>query len=105
VEGYEIHMGTTERGRDRSAFGSDGAVSDDGLVIGTYMHGLMTNPGAVNALLAFLYKKKGEHFTPVDEHGGHDRYDELAGLFERHVDMEAVLRIFRENPGARISKM
>jgi adenosylcobyric acid synthase len=104
VEGYEIHMGTTERGRDRPAFGSDGAVSDDGIVIGTYMHGLMTNPGAVNALLAFLYKKKGEHFTPIDENARSDRYDELAGLFERHVDMEAVLRIFRENPGARIPK-
>jgi adenosylcobyric acid synthase len=104
VEGYEIHMGTTERGSDRPAFGSDGAVSDDGIVIGTYMHGLLTNPGAVNALLSFLYTKKGEHFTPIEEDGHYDHYDELADLFERHVDMDAVLRIFREKPGARIIK-
>jgi adenosylcobyric acid synthase len=97
VEGYEIHMGTTERGRDRPAFGPDGAVSDDGIVIGTYMHGLLTNPAAVNALLSYLYQKKGETFATIQEDDTYDCYDELAGLFERHIDMDAVLRIFHEN--------
>ena len=58
VEDYEIHMGTTERGRNRPAFGPDGAVSDDGIVIGTYMHGLLTNPAAANALLSYSIRKK-----------------------------------------------
>ncbi|HVP94186.1 MAG TPA: cobyric acid synthase [Methanoregulaceae archaeon] len=104
VEGYEIHMGTTERGHDRPAFDAEGAVSDDGIVIGTYMHGLLTNPGAVNALLSFLYNKKGEHFTPIDKNGHYDHYDELANLFEQHINMDEVVRIFKENPGISISE-
>ena len=64
------------------------------------MHGLLMNPAAINALLSFLYNKKGEHFTPVEINGRYDRYDELANLFERHIDMEALLRIFNERTGA-----
>ena len=36
VKGYEIHMGTTERGRDRPAFGSHRVCPGDGLVIGLH---------------------------------------------------------------------
>ena len=59
VKGYEIHMGTTERGRDRPAFGSDGAVSDDGLVIGTYMHGLLMIPLPLMLSFPSCITKKG----------------------------------------------
>lgn len=96
VEGYEIHMGTTERGRDREAFDSEGAVSDDGIVIGTYMHGLLTNPGAINALLSFLYERKSEYFTPIEEKQPYDPYDELASLFEQCIDMDILVGIFRD---------
>ena len=59
VTGYEIHMGETERGEDAEAFSGDGAVSPDGLVFGTYLHGLFQNEGAVHALLSYLYGRKG----------------------------------------------
>lgn len=92
VTGYEIHMGTTGEGSDGEAFSGDGRVSADGLVFGTYMHGLFLNSSAVNALLSYLYRKKGLPFKPVADDGG-DPYDALAAVFEQHVDMAAIVRL------------
>jgi len=92
VSGYEIHMGITESGRDREALEGDGRVSDDGLVFGTYLHGLFLNPSAVNALLSYLSAKKGLLFTPKSA-GESDPYDVLADLFEEHVDMDAIVAL------------
>jgi adenosylcobyric acid synthase len=89
VTGYEIHMGVTEPGNDREALCGDGMVSADGLVFGTYMHGLFLNPSAVNALLSYLYGKKGMTFTPLPA-GDADPYEALARIFEEHVDMDRV---------------
>ena len=89
ITGYEIHMGTTEPGCDAEALGGDGRVSEDGLVFGTYLHGLFQNPSAANALLTFLYKKKKMPFEPVPL-CSEDPYEVLADLFEKHVDMDAV---------------
>ena len=58
-------MGVTGGGTDREALVGDGRVSDDGLVFGTYMHGLFLNPSAANALLSYLHGKKGLAFAPV----------------------------------------
>ncbi|MFA5220934.1 MAG: cobyric acid synthase [Methanoregula sp.] len=92
VTGYEIHMGTTTAGRDREAFAGDGCASADGLVFGSYMHGLFTNPSAANALLSYLYQKKGLAFVPIPEATG-DPYDALADVFEEHVDMDAIVAL------------
>jgi adenosylcobyric acid synthase len=90
VTGYEIHMGTTEAGTScREAFEGDGLVSSDGLVFGTYMHGLFQNPGAAGALLSYLCAKKGVRFEPIPMISA-DPYETLADLFEKHVDMDAV---------------
>ncbi|MDD1695596.1 MAG: cobyric acid synthase [Methanoregula sp.] len=89
VTGYEIHMGKTESGRNREAFKGDGRVSDDGLVFGTYLHGLFLNPSAANALLSYLYAKKELPFVPIPATGS-DPYEMLADLFEEHVDMDAI---------------
>ena len=89
VTGYEIHMGVTGRGNDHEAFSGDGAVSADGLVFGTYMHGLFLNPSAVNALLSYLYKKRGLPFTYVPDSAS-DPYEALADAFEAHVDMDRI---------------
>ncbi|MGB7787819.1 cobyric acid synthase [Methanoregula sp.] len=95
VTGYEIHMGVTDGGMDREALVGDGRASSDGLVFGTYMHGLFLNPSAANALLAYLYGKKGLAFNPVSSDCA-DPYETLADLFEEHVDMERIVRLVRE---------
>lgn len=92
VTGYEIHMGETEQRSGKEAFSGDGTASPDGLVFGTYMHGLFLNPPAVNALLAFLAAKKGLHYSPVPE-SEPDPYDLLASVFEEHVDVDELVRI------------
>jgi adenosylcobyric acid synthase len=114
VTGYEIHMGETERGVDREAFTGDGAVSPDGLVFGTYLHGLFQNEAAVRALLSYLFRRKGLKpgegipsggtSLPITEGGAgghgekigreHDPYDQLADLFEANLDMAKILSFF-----------
>ncbi|MGB8220306.1 MAG: cobyric acid synthase [Methanoregula sp.] len=95
VTGYEIHMGVTGEGTDREALCGDGRVSADGLVFGTYMHGLFLNPSAVNALLSYLYGKKRLPFIPIVQ-VDNDPYDTLATFFEQHVDMAAILALMKK---------
>jgi adenosylcobyric acid synthase len=92
VSGYEIHMGVTESERNLEALEGDGRVSDDGLVFGTYLHGLFLNPAAVNALLSYLFAKKGLLYIPIPERR-EDPYDALADLYEENVDMDAIVAL------------
>jgi cobyric acid synthase len=39
--------------------------------------------------MSYLYAKKGKHFEPIREREK-DPYDELAEIFEMHVDMDAI---------------
>lgn len=91
VEGYEIHMGESRLGSCRAAFDGDGAVSDDGLVFGTYLHGIFTHPSAAAGLLSYLATKKGLDLR--DEDIVQNPYDELAKLLERHLDMEKIVEL------------
>ncbi|MDD1673689.1 MAG: cobyric acid synthase [Methanomicrobiales archaeon] len=96
VQGYEIHMGETERGDEmRKAFESDGAVSSDGLVIGTYLHGLFRNVSAVNSLLYYLSRRKELSFTFIEDNSC-DPFEDCARLLEDHVNMEKFLSIFHQ---------
>ncbi|MFA4877764.1 MAG: cobyric acid synthase [Methanoregula sp.] len=92
VTGYEIHMGTTSAGTSREALHGDGLASEDGLVFGTYLHGLFQNPGAANALLSYLYARKGLPFVPITT-AESDPYDMLAEIFEQHVDMDRIVSL------------
>jgi adenosylcobyric acid synthase len=94
VTGYEIHMGSTEPGRCREAFHGDGLVSEDGLVFGTYLHGLFLNPSAANALLSYLHEKRGLPYAPIPS-AGEDPYDTLADLFEEYVDMDRIEQLLK----------
>jgi adenosylcobyric acid synthase len=95
VTGYEIHMGVTDPGSNGEALEGDGRVSDDGLVFGTYMHGIFLNPSAANALFSFLFQKKGLAFIPIPENAP-DPYDTLADLFEEYVDMDNVVELLKK---------
>ncbi len=93
VKGYEIHMGETSinprNGSSEHAFGNDGCVSKNGLIIGTYLHGLFENENVRNAFLGYLYKRRGMIFR--DEDKG-DSIEELAGFVEKNVNMELIYR-------------
>jgi cobyric acid synthase CobQ len=93
IRGYEIHMGVTDTQGDNEAFTGEGAVSDDGMVFGTYLHGLFENDTAVGALMTFLYERKGLSFS-FSAPDFSDAYDDLARSFEAHVNMEPILRLF-----------
>jgi len=97
VSGYEIHMGTTDTKECQHAFGTEGAASADGLVFGTYLHGLFLNRTAVDGLLSYLYEKKGVNYTPLPEDYSEftdEAYEKLAHQFERHLDMKAIMAFF-----------
>lgn len=95
IEGYEIHLGLSE-GPDRQrpwfrlADGrEDGAVSDDGLVMGTYLHGAFASDAFRHAFLARLraHRAGGAAYAA----GVDAALDGLAAHLEAHLDLDALL--------------
>lgn len=89
VHGYEIHAGVTT-GPALTApamqldHGPDGAISDDGQIIGTYLHGLFENPDACVTLLKWAGAK---HLSRVDHNARREASIEvLADAVEEHLD-------------------
>ena len=105
VSGYEIHMGRTYR-RDgaTAAFrieerngeateDLDGAISVDGNVVGTMIHGLFENEELRHATLASLARRRGLDWK-AGTIGSHDaEYDRLAAAVRSSLDIEAIKRI------------
>lgn len=107
VDGYEIHMGQTER-----AFGcapafllendtEEGAVSADGTVWGTYLHGLFERPAFRRSWLNTLRARR--HWpllaaTAPEDKGS--RFDLLADAVRSSLDMSAVYGLL-SLPGPR----
>lgn len=89
ISGYEIHMGMTTH-REETAFGDDGAVAKDGLIIGTYLHGIFENENFRNAFLDYLYHHRNLVRGAVSRGKG---FDELAREVERELDMKAIWKM------------
>lgn len=95
VAGYEIHLGRTE-GPDCSrplidiSGRSDGAQSSDGLVGGTYVHGLFADDGFRHAFLRWL---GGADSDARYEAGVELALDELADHLEKNVNISRLLEI------------
>jgi adenosylcobyric acid synthase len=104
LTGYEIHMGETAVGTGANRFAvitersgrvtaaGDGAVSPDGRVFGTYLHGIFDNDGFRTAFLNRLRKGKGLAEQPVAESVA-DPFNLLAAHLEQHLDMERLLAV------------
>jgi len=104
LSGYEIHMGETSIGKGARPFATivsrsgaeaaiaDGAVSPDGRVFGTYLHGIFDNDCFRRAFLNRLRREKGigEQDAAV---AGADPFGLLADHLERHLDMPRLLAI------------
>ena len=94
VSGYEIHLGRTDgpdRGRpwlERGGAG-EGAISTDGLVRGSYVHGLFSDDGFRSDFLAKIGAQPSDlqYETEVDR-----TLDRLADHLEAHVDTDAILK-------------
>jgi adenosylcobyric acid synthase len=88
VAGYEIHLGrATGRAAPfaQVAGAPDGAVAADGLVAGTYLHGLFHNDAVRRALLAALARRRGV-VLPAGAVAD-DPYDRLADAVAASVDL------------------
>ena len=97
VSGYEIHAGVTsgpaleqpavllEDGR------CDGALSADGQIVGTYLHGLFESPAACSALLRWAGLR---NVQSVDYHALRERdIERLADLVENHLDTDRLRQL------------
>lgn len=93
IDGYEIHIGQTtgpdcQRPFSRIDAAPDGAVSRDGKIAGTYLHGLFSNDGFRAAWLAQF----GLVAAPVSySQTVEDTLDQLAEHMEQHLDVAALL--------------
>jgi adenosylcobyric acid synthase len=97
IEAYEIHIGRTE-GADtarpfaRIAGAADGAVSKDGRVQGSYLHGLFTSDSFRGAYL-------GRLGVVTSDTRYRDRVeatlDALADHIEAHLDVDGLLALAR----------
>ena len=120
VQGYQIHMGITVRRNERpclkiqvsvalvggdhslapiaeEAVAFDGAIREDGLVWGTYIHGLFDAPGFRRAWLNRARMRKG--LSPLEIHVSelvssrlHNELDRWADHLSTHVDLSNCLK-------------
>ena len=99
VRGYEIHMGRTGGpDTERAPFAVDGqaegAMSPDGRVTGTYLHGLFDTPTFRRAWVSQLgvEASASDHLSVIEA-----ALDELAAELDRLVDFDRLLGIAGTN--------
>lgn len=106
MTGYEIHMGVTtlEKGvrpfsrifrrGNASVAVEDGAVSHDGRIFGTYLHGLFENSRFREIYLNSIRLEKGMPLRRgTGKQSQQDPFDQLAEQFEKHLDMPRMMAI------------
>lgn len=103
VSGYEIHAGISNgaallRPALQLEHGPDGALGEDGRILGTYLHGLFDSAPACSALLrwAGLHDAQSADYHALRE----ATFERLADVVERHLDTARLERLFDLNRGA-----
>jgi len=94
ITGYEIHAGVSEGPALEKPFAqlesgsessNDGAMSDDGQIMGTYLHGLFENSDVVSHVLTWAGHTVTKH---VDYAAQRERaLDQMADAIEKHIDL------------------
>ena len=109
LSGYEIHMGQTRSEEQANAFQiietpqgvvdyADGVLNSQGMILGTYMHGLFHNDGFrqgfLNNLRRYWGFAEGKSNTIINKD---KEYDKLAELVRRSLDITQIYRIMEES--------
>jgi adenosylcobyric acid synthase len=94
ISGYQMHLGITAGPDCTRPFAqvaeiNDGATSSDGLIIGTYLHGVFASDGFRYAFLNG--RGRGDHERSVER-----AIDGLAKHLTAHLDLDALLALARE---------
>jgi adenosylcobyric acid synthase len=121
IRGYQVHMGVTSRLDERPCFrllpqtdrgigvpqgdgkddvDYDGAVRHDGLVWGTYIHGLFDQPGFRRMWLNRARVRKGLSPLPIQVSNNvtkqlADELDRWAGHIKAHLNLTSLLNSFQ----------
>jgi adenosylcobyric acid synthase len=105
VSGYEIHAGVSsgaalQHPALQLAHGADGAISDDGQILATYLHGLFDSAEACNALLrwAGLCEVQTPDYCARCEAD----LERLADAVEQHLDTAKLRELFAMSGGASL---
>lgn len=107
VEGYEIHMGVTTFLKPCTPFihlvnSTDGVISEDYTIIGTYFHGIFDNDSYRTGLINHIRKGKGlgEKKDRIEFRSQREEaYDQLAEHVKAHINLpfiEEKMRKFYE---------
>jgi adenosylcobyric acid synthase len=97
VSGYEIHCGVS-RGAALASPSSvldgglqDGALSPDGQILGSYLHGLFDQPSALAALLDWAGMRDAQ---PIDMHALREAgIERIADAVEAHLDTDLLRQL------------
>ena len=102
---YEIHMGVTSGHRSPMPFIiesrsservglPEGSLDDEGLTLGTYLHGLFHNPLVRTSILEFAARRRGLTLPDGGPQPDQDaEYDKLAAWAHANLDMRYIRRI------------
>lgn len=94
VRGYEIHMGVSQgpalnNPAIQLADKVDGIISEDNLIMGTYLHGLFDQTSALSSLLKWTGLNATTHFDY--EALREEELDRLADEMLKHIDIDLLL--------------
>ncbi len=101
LHGYEIHAGDSQGAalaRPAIRFddgGGDGAISRDGHILGSYLHGLFESRAACDTLLAWAGLREPD--TPDYMALRETAIDRLADAIDAHLDTGALERLIHSN--------
>jgi adenosylcobyric acid synthase len=114
LKGYEIHLGRTTLNEgvrpmfcickrlNQKVNLPEGAVSSDGRVWGTYIHGIFDNDGFRRSFINLLRKEKGlpprETLRFSYDEEKERSFNLLASLVRENLDMDKVYSIIEESP-------
>ncbi|HSH26814.1 MAG TPA: cobyric acid synthase CobQ, partial [Wenzhouxiangella sp.] len=99
ITGYEIHAGATTgpalaHPAVHLEHRCDGALSEDGQILGTYLHGLFESPSACAALLAWSGLNDAQ---TIDYHAQREAsIERLADAVAAHLDTARLRSIFKQ---------